>query len=736
MDKSVLTFLKHAFKNSNTLKTKMSHATFFIAVCFVFGYLGIMIGIVPMWNYERDYSDVHVIVNAPDSFNDFLWDYYRTKYPERTDTEHESNINRRYIYKTFDSPYDFVTFSKMMREENAGTLIYFPADFSYDKTNEVLTYYRTNSLKYGIHKEADEEFLNSYYNDFLVKTEGRTNLETSPVLITTSVQYTQKTSDFAYAVAMIIPLLIFIFSLYASMSGGTNIIAGEKERGTFAAIIMSPVKRSSIILGNFLGVFLMSLIPAVLITYPGLIILWASKPSIYISATLLLLSFIAFITALSILVSTLNHTIVSAQTAYLPIFLVLLITAVTCIQKIGNSDPFYNYLPVYGHFYGIGNALTSGIVPEGLSTTTPLLDAVICSSVTFLITGIILYVCIRLLYNEKYITVSEGITLKDINKSQKSKKKIHLAFLIDQIIYPLATLSVFQTLALIPAAVIVMRDSNYSEFISGLRNVTSVSDILRISGDILTFFLSNTAFLISMTVGYILLITCYLIRIRIKEQNRKPWETLGVYKEHAAIKYLSGLLIGFLMLSAICLFLVVTKNLRFTGIALKSSDVPLLLVSIPMWIVQGAAEEVMFRGFMIPRIKEKIGITFAVIFSSLLFAVFHGANIGFTPLAGINLFLIAVLFALIYIKTDSLLITCGIHSAWNFCQGTLYGLQVSGSTSNLTIFASHYEDRATSLFTGGDFGPEGGIGVTILAVIGIAVLIIMMDRKKNSHQEA
>lgn len=724
MGRSIFVFAKRAFKNNNTLKTKMSLVSFFIAVCFIFGYIGIMMGLVRSYFVDdNDYNYRVIVVNASDEVYSFI---YSNRWIPEDDIS----------YRTWDSPYDFMTFSDMLEEEDAGALVYFPEEWSSDpeNPNEALIYYRTDKLYYGEEKEFIEDFLTNDFNNYLTEKYNLTNLSISPSEISYNAVPVSGDGMIFYPVAMILPLLVFIFSLYAAMSGGTNIIAGEKERGTFAGIIMTPCRRSSIILGNFLGVFLLALIPAVVITGGGMLLMRISDPGLYIAAVLLTVSFAAFITSLALLTSVTNHTVVSAQTAFLPIFLVLLIIAVSCIQKIGDSENYYNFIPVYGHFFGIGNILTYNVIPGGLSSTAPLSDSIICSGITLVLTALILYICTRLLYVEKFITVSEGITLKDVARAKLSKKKrLHVGFLVEQAFYPVIVLSVFQTLAMIPAAVSAMGNSSYSDFIMSLKDVDSVSELFDIMSDILAAFLSSPVFLISMALGYVLLIACYALRLYHRESQLHPFESLGFSRKTPAVCYLKGLLIGFGMLTFVYLALLVTGVLSFDGFALEADGIPVLLLSVIMWITQGAAEEVMFRGFMINQVKRRTNIKFAVAFSSLMFALLHGANIGFTALAGINLFLLAVLFALIYLYSDSLQVTCGMHTAWNFCQGTLYGLQVSGSVSGVRILASHYTDISKCWLTGGDFGPEGSIFVTVAAVMGISVMTVLFRKKKASE---
>ena len=58
-----------------------------------------------------------------------------------------------------------------------------------------------------------------------------------------------------------VPILLFIILLYSSMSIGTNVIAGQKERGTFTGILLTPLPRYAIILGYLGGVVIKTLIP-------------------------------------------------------------------------------------------------------------------------------------------------------------------------------------------------------------------------------------------------------------------------------------------------------------------------------------------------------------------------------------------------------------------------------------------------------------------------------------------
>ena len=310
-----------------------------------------------------------------------------------------------------------------------------------------------------------------------------------------------------------------------------------------------------------------------------------------------------------------------------------------------------------------------------------------------------------------------------------------IAFVLSVILYPLAVLSFYQLLAMIPVAVKYMRTAEYTDYILNLQNVSTVSDIFRQTFDILGIFLSDPLFLFLMTIGYALMILTYLARVRFRKHTasfRASHEYIGLPAKGIARKYLTGILLGFVMMGSVFAILLITKQIRLTGIGITSSVVLTFIFNLFMWVPQGASEEVMFRGFMIKEIKPQFGTIVGVIISSVLFSAFHSLNIGFTPLAAVNLLLIALLFAGIYVLTGVIVTTCCIHTMCNLCQGNIFGLHVSGTQSDAALIHTEYLGSAKDLITGGAFGPEGGLAVTIITIIGLAIITVLMLMKKKT----
>ena len=123
-------------------------------------------------------------------------------------------------------------------------------------------------------------------------------------------------------------------------------------------------------------------------------------------------------------------------------------------------------------------------------------------------------------------------------------------------------------------------------------------------------------------------------------------------------------------------------------------------------------EELVFRGYIQTNLQEGAGLPVALTLSSVLFGLFHALNPNVTRLGLLNIALAGVALGYGYAATKNLWLPIAYHLAWNFVQGPILGLPVSGMRYGglLTVI-----DRgARPLITGGAFGPEGGILGTLV----------------------
>ena len=160
---------------------------------------------------------------------------------------------------------------------------------------------------------------------------------------------------------------------------------------------------------------------------------------------------------------------------------------------------------------------------------------------------------------------------------------------------------------------------------------------------------------------------------------------------------------------------------------------PIILAPLAGWVLLGVHEELVFRGYQLTNMAQGLNfsrlgpswaVVLAVILSSSLFGLFHVANPNASVLSTVNLALWGgLLLGLGYVLTGRLALPLGLHIAWNFFEGNVFGFPVSGWTTLGATFLS-IEQSGPPLFTGGAFGPEAGL--LTIAASGVGSLMIML----------
>ena len=222
-----------------------------------------------------------------------------------------------------------------------------------------------------------------------------------------------------------------------------------------------------------------------------------------------------------------------------------------------------------------------------------------------------------------------------------------------------------------------------------------------------------------------------LVFFRVKVIEKRSFSSIGFNKNNWLKKYSLGFLIGLAMMSIIVLilfpfgYITVEKNpIQPVGISATAS----VLIILLGWIIQGATEEIVTRGWLLNVLSTKYNIGVGLLISSTLFGLMHLTNPNVNYIAVINIILVVLFYGLYVIKTNDLWAVCGMHSAWNFAQGNIFGFKVSGldvsvgSLIDLNLVGSDF-------VTGGIFGPEAGITATFILLASIGILLFI-DKKR------
>ena len=132
-----------------------------------------------------------------------------------------------------------------------------------------------------------------------------------------------------------------------------------------------------------------------------------------------------------------------------------------------------------------------------------------------------------------------------------------------------------------------------------------------------------------------------------------------------------------------------------------------------------------------PRSNSKTAVLISYLLISVFFGFLHGNNPNATLVSSINVSLIGLFLGLAFILTGELAIPIGLHIAWNFTQGYVFGFPVSGSETHISLIGIH--QTGPILWTGGAFGPEGGLIEPHRRVVGHAARLWMdtLDAPSN-----
>ena len=226
--------------------------------------------------------------------------------------------------------------------------------------------------------------------------------------------------------------------------------------------------------------------------------------------------------------------------------------------------------------------------------------------------------------------------------------------------------------------------------------------------------------------------------------EKRPLTSIGMERSGAGFKYVRGLGVGLLMFVASIGISAAFGFLAFESGPPQSQGLAALgsvLFVFLGWTIQGPAEEAITRGWLLPVIGARYNPSLGVFISSAVFAAFHalnfvGLSLGpiFVTLALFNLFLFGVFAALYALHEGSMWGVFSIHAVWNWAQGNLFGFEVSGGDAPGGTLLNLME-TGPDVVTGGSFGPEGGLGVTIVLIIGCGLVWWANKRRQEGRNE-
>jgi CAAX protease family protein len=146
-------------------------------------------------------------------------------------------------------------------------------------------------------------------------------------------------------------------------------------------------------------------------------------------------------------------------------------------------------------------------------------------------------------------------------------------------------------------------------------------------------------------------------------------------------------------------------------------------------LLGGVIEEILFRGLLFRLIAKVLGTWGALALTAAFFGFAHLANHGATAGSAVAIALEAgVLLGAAYALTTRLWLPIGLHFAWNFTEGSIVGMTLSGNTMASGVIRGSLS--GPRILTGGEFGPEASI---VAVIVCFAAALYMIYRIVKLH---
>jgi membrane protease YdiL (CAAX protease family) len=206
-------------------------------------------------------------------------------------------------------------------------------------------------------------------------------------------------------------------------------------------------------------------------------------------------------------------------------------------------------------------------------------------------------------------------------------------------------------------------------------------------------------------------------------EARRPSELAPA---RAAVELAAGVAIGTAMMAVTVALLLAAR-----GVTLTTQPIRSLGNAVALSLQSGFVEEVLFRLIVLRLLWRAFGPWPALALSALLFGAVHLMNPNATWFAAFAIAIEAgIMLAAFYILTGRLWVSIGVHAAWNFTQGWVFGAAVSGTNGFAGgPLALDPVPGAPQWLSGGAFGPEASFaGLLVGTLVGAGVLVLAARR--------
>lgn len=206
--------------------------------------------------------------------------------------------------------------------------------------------------------------------------------------------------------SLMMPMLLMMFLYSGCMAVAPESIAGEKERGTMATLLVTPIRRSSLALGKVFSLSIIALLAgcsSFIGTFAALSKMMGGEmtgvdssvyvPMDYIMLLIVILSTVLVLVSAISLISAFAKSVKEASTTVSPLMIVITFVSLAPMLSQGNKIPLYRYLiPVYNSAQCMNGIFSFAYQP---------VEILVTAAVNLCVAGILVYGLTRAFHSEK-----------------------------------------------------------------------------------------------------------------------------------------------------------------------------------------------------------------------------------------------------------------------------------------------------------------------------------------------
>lgn len=243
----------------------------------------------------------------------------------------------------------------------------------------------------------------------------------------------------------------------------------------------------------------------------------------------------------------------------------------------------------------------------------------------------------------------------------------------------------------------------------GLLGIQTLNSL--VDSPLLTFF------------GAIVFITLYAGAVRLIEKEPAKDIPLKSAAPHIGL----GILIGALYMGCV---VAIISAMGCAHIEKCSFDLGNQLVALLLFFSVAVEEEILFRGILFRWIDNRWGLAPALIVSAIFFGAVHIIQPNASLWSCLAITIEAgVLLGAAYKWSGTLWLPIGIHWAWNYVQGDVFGIAVSGISDEPSFFKTVM--HGPDIITGAEFGAEASVIAIILGGLLALWLLLSYNKKRK-----